>query len=196
MRKFWITAGIFLSLFSTAQIKAQSLENILKQKIEKVVKQINTVEAKELVGTWLFQGSACQFKSDELLQKAGGVVLAEGIEKKLNDAYSKAGITSGKFSYTFNADSTFTSQSGKRKMKGTYSYNPSDGMLTLKYYSLLTSEARIVKSGNHIALLFDADRLLKLVALLSNYSKNATLQSVGKVAEQYDGMLLGFELAQ
>ena len=38
MRKLWITAGIFLSLFSAGQIKAQSLENILKQKIKLAAK--------------------------------------------------------------------------------------------------------------------------------------------------------------
>lgn len=196
MSRFWMGVWVFLSISGAGQIKAQNLENILKQKVGKVVGQLTKVEAKDLVGTWVFQGSACQFESEELLQKAGGVVLAESVEKKLDDVYGKAGISGGNLSYTFNADSTFTCLTGKRKMKGTYSYNASDGKLVLKYYSLLTSEARVAKNGSGISLLFDADRLLKLVVLLSNFSDNTVLQGVGKVAGQYDGMLLGFELAR
>ena len=45
-----------------------------------------------------------RFKSDYLLQKAGGIAMAEGMKTKLEAAYVKAGIVSGKLSYTFSAD--------------------------------------------------------------------------------------------
>lgn len=196
MKTYRIMAGALLVLLSAGQVKAQSLEDILKQKIDKVVKQVTVLQAEDLMGNWHFKGSACQFKSDDLLQKAGGIALAEGMEKKLDEVYAKAGFSAEKFSYTFNRDSTFTSQSGKRKLKGTYSYDAANGILTLKYYSLLSSEVRVVKKGEYISLLFDADKLLKLITLLSNYSKNAVLQNIGQVAGQYNGMLLGFELSK
>ena len=54
----------------------------------------------------------------------------------------------------------------------------------------------MVKTLKGISILFDADRLLKFVTLLSGISKSSTLAAVGKVAAQYDGMRLGFELKQ
>lgn len=196
-----IMAFTAMTMFMPVQQgKAQSLKEILNSEAAKkalnTVKQLNQLKLEDLQGTWQYKGSACQFKSDDLLQKAGGIAMAEGLEKKLDNAYAKVGIVPDKFTYTFNSDSTFTSEIGKKKMKGTYSYDAASGVLVLKYFSLLTSEAQVVKAGDTIALLFDADRLLKLVSLLSNYSKNATLASVGKVAGQYDGLMLGFDMAK
>ena len=43
-------------------------------------------------------------------------------------------------------------------------------------------------------LLFPSDRLLDLLTFLASKSNNATLQSIGSLAESYDGMMLGFTL--
>ncbi len=189
---------MLLAISWTEHVQAQSIKDILNsdaaQKVLNTVKQINVLKVEDFWGTWQYQKPACQFKSDELLQKAGGIALAESLEKKLETAYTKTGIVPGKFSYTFNSDSTFTTQMGKRKLKGTYSFDAASGILTMKYYSLFSSEIQVAKSGNTISLLFDADRLLKLVTLLSNYSQNTVLNAIGKVAGQYDGMLLGFDM--
>ena len=189
---------MLLAVGWTEHVQAQSIKDILNsdaaQKVLNAVKQINALKIEDFWGTWQYQKPACQFKSDELLQKAGGIASAESLEKKLETAYTKAGIVPGKFSYTFNSDSTFTTQMGKKKLKGTYSFDAASGILTMKYYSLFSSEIQVAKSGNTISLLFDADRLLKLVTLLSNYSKNTALNALGKVASQYDGMLLGFDM--
>ena len=135
---------------------------------------LNTVKektgVKSIEGTWQYEGAACQFKSDDLLQKAGGIAMAEGMKTKLEAAYAKAGIVSGKLSYTFSADSTFTSQFGQKTFKGTYSYNASTGILTLNYYSLFRMEASVVKTLKGLSILFDDDRLLKFVTLLSGIS--------------------------
>ena len=198
MKNFCIKSVVFLSfvLINSGILCAQSLEDLLKS--ESAKKMLNTVKektgVKSIEGTWQYEGAACQFKSDDLLQKAGGIAMAEGMKTKLEAAYAKAGIVSGKLSYTFSADSTFTSQFGQKTFKGTYSYNASTGILTLNYYSLFRMEASVVKTLKGISTLYDADRLLKFVTLLSGISKSSTLAAVGKVAAQYDGMRLGFEL--
>lgn len=194
-----IVCVLFLmGILTVRQGNAQSLQDILNskktQEIVNAVQRLSVLKFEDLQGTWQYKGSACQFKSDDLLQKVGGVALAESLKKKLDNAYAKAGIVPGKFSYTFCKDSTFTSQLGKKTLKGTYSYEAATGQMTLKYYSLITSEAQVVRWEEGITLLFDAERLLKLVCLFSNFSKNATLSSIGKLAEQYDGLLLGFDL--
>ena len=39
-----------------------------------------------------------------------------------------------------------------------------------------------------------ADKLLDFLTKLSAVSKNTTLQTLNKLASQYDGMMMGFEL--
>ena len=68
-----------------------------------------------MTGTWTYSGSAVEFESDNLLMKAGGAAAATMAENKLNEQLSKVGIKEGQMSFTFNADSTFTSTVGKRK---------------------------------------------------------------------------------
>ena len=145
-------------------------------------------------GTWQYKGAACQFKSEELLQKAGGIALGETMEGKLEKAYEKAGIRTGNFSYTFNHDSTFTCQIGKKELKGTYAYDSSNQILTLSYFGLLNTEVQLSGKKDGTAFLFNADRLLKLVTLLSGYSKSRTITAVNKVAQQYKAKKLGFDL--
>ena len=190
MKKIPVTLFIVSALLFILPEKteAQSLKDILKsetaQKVIDAVKEATALKFEDLQGTWQYKGAACQFKSEELLQKAGGIALA----------YEKAGIRTGNFSYTFNHDSTFTCQIGKKELKGTYAYDSSNQILTLSYFGLLNTEVQLSGKKDGMTFLFNADRLLKLVTLLSGYSKSSTLSAVNKVAQQYDGMMLGFDL--
>lgn len=200
MKKISVTLFAVSTLFfiHPGKTEAQSLKDILKsetaQKVINAVKEATALKFEDLQGTWQYQGAACQFKSEELLQKAGGIALGETMKDKLEKAYEKAGIRTGNFSYTFNSDSTFTCQIGKKELKGTYAYDNSNQVLTLSYFGLLNTEVQLSKKNDGTTFLFNADRLLKLVTLLSGYSKSSTLSAVNKVAQQYDGMMLGFDL--
>ena len=200
MKKIPVTLFIVSALLFILPEKteAQSLKDILKsetaQKVIDAVKEATALKFEDLQGTWQYKGAACQFKSEELLQKAGGIALGETMEGKLEKAYEKAGIRTGNFSYTFNHDSTFTCQIGKKELKGTYAYDRSNQILTLSYFGLLNTEVQLSGKKDGTTFLFNADRLLKLVTLLSGYSKSSTLSAVNKVAQQYDGMMLGFDL--
>lgn len=54
--------------------------------------------------------------------------------------------------------------------------------------------AHVVVTNDQLSLLFDADKLLDFLTKLSAVSKNTTLQALNKLASQYDGMKMGFEL--
>ena len=43
-------------------------------------------------------------------------------------------------------------------------------------------------------LLFNSDKLLKLISFISSKSSNTTLNAISSLADSYDGMMLGFEL--
>lgn len=176
--------------------QAQSFKDLFnKDNVSKVVGALTGNAQKiDMTGTWTYAGSAIEFESDNLLMKAGGTAAATMAENKLNEQLNKVGIRDGQMSFTFNADSTFTSTVGKKKLSGTYSYNPSTKEVDLKYLRLLNLRAKVNCTSGSMDLLFNSDKLLKLMAVIGSKSSNSALKTVSSLAESYDGMMLGFGL--
>ena len=183
------------ALLLTSNSHAQSIKDLFnKENIEKAVNAVTGKSTADMTGTWSYTGSAIEFESENLLKKAGGTVAASAAEQKLDEQLAKLGIKEGQLSFTFNTDSTFISTLGKRKLNGTYSYNPTTGMLQLKYMKLIPMNAKVNYTTQQMDLLFEADKLLKLITFLSSKSSSATLKAISSLADSYDGMMLGYEL--
>ncbi len=195
-----ILSLVFMAAFTlmATNSQAQSWSDLFnKDNISKVVNAITGgSQSINMVGTWGYKGSAVEFESDNLLMKAGGSAAATMAESKLNEQLSKVGIKSGQMSFTFNADSTFTSTVGSKKLNGTYSYNASTKQVELKYLKLLNLHAKVNCSSNSMDLLFNSDKLLKLITFFGSKSSNTALKTVSSLAEKYDGMMLGFQLSK
>ncbi|MHB9056332.1 MAG: DUF4923 family protein [Paludibacteraceae bacterium] len=148
---------------------------------------------KDMVGVWNFQSTACTFETDNLLKKAGGAIVASQVENEFNKYCEKMGINRTSTSFTFKSDSTYSAKLGKIKLSGKYLLDPSTGKLTLTY---MLGAGRIngyaSRSGSDLKLLFDADSMLKLMKTLSTFTNNTSVEVLGKMADMYDGMLLGF----
>lgn len=196
MKRIYYVALIITSLMITTNSNAQSLKDLLtKDNIEKVV---STVTGKstttDITGTWQYTGSAISFESDNLLQKAGGAAAAGVAEEKLNEQLEKLGIKKGQMSFTFSADSTFTVQVGSRKLPGTYTFDNANQKINLKFAKLLGINATLKATSSSMDLLFNSDKLLKIIVYISGKSSNSTLKTISSLAESYDGMMLGFSL--
>ncbi|WP_294631090.1 DUF4923 family protein [uncultured Bacteroides sp.] len=197
MKKNFLSLSLLVALMLTATTaQAQSWSDLFnKDNISKVVNAITgNAQSIDMTGTWNYQGSAVEFESDNLLMKAGGAAAATMAENKLDEQLSKIGIKEGQMSFTFNADSTFTSTVGKKKLSGTYSYNASTKQVDLKYLKLLNLHAKVNCTSNSLELLFKSDKLLKLMAFIGSKSNSTALKTVSSLADNYDGMMLGFQL--
>ncbi len=189
---------------ASAQINLKNLLN--SSSVKEAVSAVTSgkpVTTESLNGTWKYVKPACEFKSEDLLKKAGGAIAANEIEEKLAETYTKAGIQEMK--YTFNAaDSTFTTLMKTNSTKGiggTFTLNAEDKTITFTYQAiklitLSSVDAKISMSGDNLVLLFNADKILNLMKIIALNSKNTTLKALGQLADQYDGMLLGFELSK
>lgn len=183
------------ALLLTGNSHAQSIKDLFnKENIEKAVNAVTGKSTADMTGTWSYTGSAIEFESDNLLQKAGGAVAATAAEKKLDEQLAKVGIKAGQMSFAFNADSTFSAKVGQKSMKGSYSYNASTQKVNLKFAKLIGMNAKVNATSTTMDLLFESDKLLKLITFLSSKSSNSTLKSIGSLANSYDGMMLGFSL--
>lgn len=192
-------------LFLVTGVQAQSLKDILNSSaVRDAVTAVTggkQLSVENLAGTWTYVNPAIQLEGDNALKNVAASVAASEIEKKLNEYCAKVGIEAGAFNYTFNADSTFTSQLKGRTLNGTYSFNAEEKTIELKYgklskLNLATMTAYVVLSDNQLSLLFNVDKLLDFLTKLSSLSDNTALQTINKLASEYDGMKLGFELSK
>ena len=75
-------------------------------------------------------------------------------------------------------------------------YNASTKQVDLKYLKLLNLHAKVNCSSSSLELLFNSDKLLKLMAFIGSKSSSTALKTVSSLAENYDGMMLGFQLSK
>ena len=116
----------------------------------------------------------------------------------MENIYTKLGIVPGNFSYTFNSDSTFTNTIGKKVLKGTYSLDEKTRVLTLHYVlaktiTVKSVEVQLVKSGEQVSLLFNTEKLMNFVSVLSSALKKSD-KTTTSLMDGYDEILLGFEM--
>lgn len=181
----------------------QSLKDILNSSAVKgavtAVTGGKSLTVENLAGTWTYVNPAIQLEGDNALKNVAASVASSEMEKKMKEYCAKVGIIEGAFNYTFNTDSTFTSVLKGRTLKGTYSFNADDKTMEMRYgkigkSKMTTMTAHVVVTNDQLSLLFNADKLLDFLTKLSAVSKNTTLQTLNKLASQYDGMMMGFEL--
>lgn len=177
--------------------QAGGLASLLGNVLGTVLGASNELKEADLVGTWNFQSVDCVFETENFLMKAGGEVAAAKVETKLNEVFGKLGVVPGACSFTFNSDKTYSAQVSALPLGGQYALDAANKKITLTYLAGLgTMTPNIVKNGNSISLLYEADKLLAIAQKLAAMSGNASMQALAEIASSYDGMMIGFELSK
>lgn len=152
------------------------------------------VQESELYGTWYYIEPACAFTSENLLAKAGGAVAAENCIEKLAPVYQTVGINSQNTQFQFTQDHKFAANLRGIPLSGSYTYDPSSGTIRLQM-TLFTTNAYITRTAQGLGLTFESKNLLKVLQVAAAMSGNSTLQTVGDLSKQYEGVRLGFNIA-
>lgn len=154
-----------------------------------------TFKQADLCHTWKYSKPGCAFTSENLLAKAGGEIAASKVENKLEGYYKKFGFSSSNTYFTFNTDGTFSAKIDGKAWNGTYTFDENTHAIQLKGL-LLSASGYATKTTNGISLLFDQKKLLNLIKALSAFKGSSTLSAVGSIANNYDGMRVGFEMTK
>ncbi len=219
MKKVFAFLVLFMAVYgANAQTGAQSILNQLlgqgatKDAVTSIVENVvgGAISKLDLSieGTWKYSAPEVQFKSDNLLAQAGGAAATTKIENTLSKIYGKIGMNES-FTYTFNADSTFTQTikigSTVKNLKGTYSLDKENKIITLKYSALGKVglgkiNAIYANTGTSLALLYDASDLMsflkKVISTVSSLTGKTSLATLSTLMENYDGILLGCKMTR
>ena len=176
------------------QADAQSLKDILSGAVKQVVGDKATTET-SLIGTWTYVGPDCQLKGDDLLKNIGGDAAGVELEKKMVSIYEKAGLNT--IQYTFNEDKTCSYTIKGKKVEGTYVFDPEAKTITIQAGRLkVKTIAHVVTLGSNMSFVFDANKIFSVVKTITGAtsSLNASASAINKLLEEFDGMMVGFEL--
>ena len=202
-----LMVGVLLSA-STIVVNAQSLSdilgglggnnnvgNVLGSVIEGVFTKSN-LSIQDLVGEYASQGPAVTFKSENLLQKAGGIAGAATIESKLQPYYEKYGLNN--MTLVIDQDANFTMKIKSLSLKGTITKNDSEGTFDFNFnvagIKLGKFTAYIEKSGSNLKLMFDASKLKDIISTIAKFTGNTMASALASILDSYDGACIGFKM--
>lgn len=150
----------------------------------------------DLVGNYVSQGPAVTFKSDNFLQKAGGIAGAAAIESKLKPYYDQYGLTG--MTLDIDSDANFSMKVKGIKLSGVITKNDGDGTfdfnLTVASLKIGKFTAYVEKSGSNLKVMFDADKLLTIISTVAKFTGNSIATTMASILESYDGACIGFKM--
>ena len=152
------------------------------------------INESDLYGAWYYTEPGCAFTSENLLAKAGGAVAAETCKEKLLPVYNTLGINSNNTQLQFTQDHQFSANFRGIPLSGTYTYDPQTATIKLKTM-LFSSNMYVTRTAQGLAFTFESKNLLKVLQAVAAVSGNSTLQTVGDLSKQFDGVRLGFDMA-
>lgn len=145
--------------------------------------------------TWKYSKPGCAFTSENLLAKAGGELAANKVEEKLGEYYSKFGFSGSNTYFTFKTDGTFAAKIDGKSWQGNYTFDEKTHAIQMKGL-ILSMSGYATKTANGISLLFDQKKLLNLIKTMGALKGSSTLSAIGTIANNYDGMRVGFEMTK
>ncbi len=152
----------------------------------------------QLVGTWKYNKPAVQFKSDNLLMKAGGTAASSMVVEKLEPYYKMAGCDN--MTLEIAADSTFSMTLKLGKIEGHISQSEDGKQIffhfeVFKKINLGTMEAFITKKNNNeMEITYDVSGLVELLEKVGSMTQKSSINTVTDLLKQYDGITAGFDL--
>lgn len=158
------------------------------------------ISVSDIVGSWKYVEPAVEFKSDNLLQKAGGAAASSVIVGKIKPYYEKAGIQN--LLFVVEEDSSFSLSVGKIKASGTIEPTENNGQFDFVFKavgSLKLGKITAYLSKNisgQLTLTFDASKLMNIVNGIAKLSSNSTIQTVSSLLNSYEGLTVGFVMSK
>ena len=145
-------------------------------------------------GEWKYGGPAVDVSGKNLLAGIGKPLAKGKLKKKLKSAFKKIGLDKMSPQFTFNNDGTCMMRLMGVNLKGNYNYNPDLNQIAFKWHGVPVN-AQLKRDGKKkLHLTFEADKFLKLLSLASKFSDSSAIKALGKLLDNYEDIMVGFEL--
>ena len=181
---------------ATANAAAQDWKELLTKIAAEAADRLTDgkLTEKALVGTWNYTQPGVRLEGEDVLSGVTGTALESTVAKRLETAYGYAGIRAGSCVFTFANDDTFCATIGKYQLSGTYAFDASTHVVTLRFakgkIDLGTMEGHAYIDGQSLQLVFPVTKLVNMVSTLG--SKISSLAAVTALLDKYKNVYIGF----
>lgn len=164
------------------------------------VLQNENIEVKDIVGTWTVSGPAIMFKSDNLLERAGGAAAATAVEEKLYPYYEKIGIDGLKLIITKDGKVTVKLKNDK-SFEGTVTKGEAEGEMIFSF-SKLAKDSKFGKITTYVtktttmSVMLDISKLQPLLSEVAEKVNVSSLSTVTSLLENYEGIYGGLRFTK
>ena len=198
MTIFCVLAALMMTAGTSCSSSRNNTRNLHPDEVFTVTDQDIVNETwmvnRAISGTWKYNGPSVGMSGKNVLAGVAKPFAKSKLKKKLKSAYKKAGLDRLRPEFSFNPDGTCSIGVMGTKVKGTYNYNPDLDKISIKWHGL-PMNASLRRDGNKkLHLTFDADRLLKLLTFLGRFSDSSTIKAVSDLLDNYEDVMVGFEL--
>ena len=162
--------------------------------------QNENIEVKDIAGTWTVSGPAIMFKSDNLLERAGGAAAATAVEEKLYPYYEKMGIDGLKLTITDEGKVTVTFKGGK-SFEGTVEKGETEGEMIFSFNKLAKDSkfgkvTTYVTKATTMSIMLDISKLQPLLSEVAEKVNIGSLSTITSLLESYDGIYGGLRFTE
>ena len=196
MKKILLLLCLMLALGSCATSRKQSnlhpddVFTVTASDIERETLMVNST----LKGEWRYNGPSVGVSGKNLLAGVAKPIAKGKLKKKLKKAYKNIGLDKARPEFAFNTDGTCSMKLLGGTIKGSYNYNPDQEKIYFKWHGIPLN-ASLKKDGkNKLHLTFDADKLLSIISLMGRFSDNSAFKALSKLLDNYEDVMVGFEL--
>lgn len=144
-------------------------------------------------GQWTYNAPSVDVSGKNVLAGLGKPFAKGKLKKKLKGAFKKMGLNKARPQFTFNENGTCAIKMLGVGMNATYNYNPSQEKITIKWHGIPLT-ARLKRNGKKLHMTFDTDKLLSLFSMAGSVIDNSTLKALSMLMDNYDDVMVGFEL--
>lgn len=148
-----------------------------------------------IAGTWKFNGPSVDARGSSFVSRLGKPIAKSKLKKGLKKAYDKLKLKKRWTSFVLTREGRWSITLLNKSIDGSYDYYPATEQLVL-HGLLMKIEGQAYRDGDHLHVLFEADKFLTLMRLLGKLIHADVLKSLTKLSNNYYDVKVGFDFKQ
>lgn len=196
MKKFLILVMTACALLmGTRTASAQDWQDLLKKAASAADEALGgKVSELTMNGRWVYSAPAMKMKGDDVMSGLAAAALEKTAEKKMAKIYEKVGLKPGIGILTLNRDNRYEATTGERTVKGDYTYEAEQHLMTFSFdskrrkYDPVTGTVYV--RGNEMILVFPVTKLVDMVKAIGD--RVPQLNGLAALFEHYKDVYVGF----
>ena len=198
MTIFCVLAALMVTAGTSCSSSRNNTRNLHPDEVFTVTDQDIVNETwmvnRAISGTWKYNGPSVGVSGKNVLAGVAKPFAKSKLKKKLKKAYKKVGLDRVRPEFSFNPDGTCAIGVMGKTLKGSYNYNPDLETISIKWHGLPLN-AKLRRDGKKkLHLTFDADKLLSLISFMGRFSDNSAIKALSTLLDNYEDVMVGFEL--